>query len=112
LSPKAIDTAPIVLCMLSPETIKALDDALGAVIEEAGDDPQYADLVDALTAAQHAATAAGDGGGGGGEHAAPPAAEPDGDEGSPDFDPHSFDHAEKAMTKRRKDAKGKPEGDA
>lgn len=40
--------------MLTPETLKALDDALSAVVAQAGEDPEYAELVDALTAAQNA----------------------------------------------------------
>jgi hypothetical protein len=40
--------------MLTPETLDALDNALTAVIHEAGHDPKYADLVHALTAAQAA----------------------------------------------------------
>lgn len=39
---------------LTPETEKALSDALAAVIDECGDDPAYADLVDALSSAQDA----------------------------------------------------------
>lgn len=92
--------------MLSPETIKALDEALGAVIAEAGDDPQYADLVDSLTAAQHAAAQVE----GSGDAAPDPGAEPDGNEASPNFDAHSFDHAEKAMTKRRAKTKDDQKG--
>jgi hypothetical protein len=40
--------------MLTPETLDALDQALTAVIHEAGGDPQYEGLVHALTAAKDA----------------------------------------------------------
>jgi hypothetical protein len=40
--------------MLTPETLKALDQALSAVVQEAGDDPKYEGLVHALSAAQDA----------------------------------------------------------
>lgn len=79
---------------LSPETLDALEQALTAVIDEAGDDPQFADLAAALQDAQHALS--------GLEGADHEAAEPrDGDE-----DAHSFDVAEKRMTERRKAAPG------
>jgi hypothetical protein len=41
---------------LSPDTLDALESALGAVIDEAGDDPQYAELVSALADAQQASS--------------------------------------------------------
>jgi hypothetical protein len=40
--------------MLTPETLHALDQALTAVIHEAGHDPEYEGLVHALTAAKDA----------------------------------------------------------
>lgn len=40
--------------MLTPEVLHALDQAITAVIHEAGSDPQYEGLVHALTAAQDA----------------------------------------------------------
>lgn len=46
--------------MLSPETEQALSQALDAVIQEAGDDPQYASLVQHLTEAQDSLSSAPD----------------------------------------------------
>jgi hypothetical protein len=40
--------------MLTPEVLHALDQAITAVIHEAGTDPEYEGLVHALTAAQDA----------------------------------------------------------
>lgn len=44
----------MVSAMLTPETLDALKQALSAVIDQAGDDPKYSGLVDALTQAQRA----------------------------------------------------------
>lgn len=71
--------------MLTPETLNALDQALAAVVKEAGDDPQYAELVDHLTAAQGAM---------------PDAGEPK-EEGP---DPESFEDAKSQMIAARKGA--------
>jgi hypothetical protein len=81
--------------MLSPETIKTLDEALTAVVDELGDDPAGAGLKDALTAAQ------GELGHMSGDHG-----DDAGADAPEDDDPHSFDFAEKQMTKRRS---GKPD---
>lgn len=83
--------------MLDPKDLSALSDALDQVIAECGDDPQMAPLVDALTAARDAASGA-DAPAHEGEAA--PADHPD----NPDAegDAYSFDHAEKALTEKRK----------
>ena len=83
---------------LSNETLSALDDALGAVIDEAGDDPKYADLVDSLTAAKEATQGIEEG-----------ADDPTGKADEAD-DPSSFDFAERELKKRR-DARKKPPAD-
>lgn len=70
---------------LSPETTDALRKALDAVVQECGDDPAYAELVDHLEAAQDAL--------------------PEADEAEPrdgEDDDHSFETAEKRMASRRK----------
>lgn len=76
---------------LSPETIDALEQALTAVIEEAGDDPEHAGLVEALSAAQEQL--------GGGEAEG---------EVMPEDDPESFEHAEKKFAERRRPAPVEP----
>ena len=84
---------------LSPDTLNALETALGAVIDEAGDDPRYADLVSALTDAQQASA----------QVESPEEEQRDGPE-----DDHSFATAEKRMTEARSapaaEAPTSPEG--
>lgn len=46
--------------MLTPEVLHALDQAITAVIHEAGEDPEYQDLVHALSATQDAMPASDD----------------------------------------------------
>lgn len=81
---------------LSPDTLNALETALGAVIDEAGDDPKYADLVSALTDAQQASALV----------ESPAEEERDGPE-----DDHSFATAEKRM-KEARTASDAPPADA
>ncbi|HEU4975281.1 MAG TPA: hypothetical protein VFT50_09345 [Baekduia sp.] len=76
--------------MLSPETMQALEEALSAVVEEAGDSPEYADLVASLTSAQDALQQLEGADGEKAEGA---------DAASDDY---SFDVAEKRMADRRK----------
>lgn len=87
--------------MLSPETLATLEQALNAVIEEAGDDPQLEELVAQLEQARDAIPAGDEG---------PPADEaaeeaPDDEE---ERDPFSFEDAEKEWGRRKKAAKKKP----
>jgi hypothetical protein len=68
---------------LTPETAGALKDALDAVIQQCGDDPQYADLIDSLKAAEQAIPS-GEGHAAHGDHAAPA-------HGAEPTDPHGAD---------------------
>jgi hypothetical protein len=94
--------------MLSPETINALEEALDAVITEAGDDEQYADLVEQLSQAREAASQLGEGEAPGKDEA-PEAPEAEAEEEAraedEQRDPFSFDDAEKAFRAKRKQRK-------
>lgn len=90
--------------MLSPETEQALAQALDAVIQEAGDDPQYASLVQHLTEAQDSLGSA---------EAAPtddaapadaPAADSPAEHTPTAQDPHGFGAAKDAFIAQRKAA--------
>lgn len=74
---------------LTPETLQMLEDAIDAILEKVGDDPKYAQLADALSAAKEEASQL-DGAG---------------DEEGEKEDPYSFDQAEKKMVEKRKAAK-------
>lgn len=84
---------------LSPETLSALDEAIKAVVEECGDDPQYGSLVENLNQAGDAIEDISSG---------EPADE--GGKEPPEDDPYSFDHAEKKLKERRA-ARKKPPAD-
>lgn len=86
---------------LSPETLSALDEALTAVIDEAGDDPQYAKLVDDLTAARGEIDNADDGDGPDSESDPKDAAQDD------EFKAAEAEH----VTRRKARKKPKDEGD-
>lgn len=85
---------------LSPETLSALDEAIKAVVEECGDDPQYDSLVENLNQAGDAIEDISSG---------EPADKGGADE-PPEDDPYSFDHAEKKLKERRA-ARKKPPAD-
>ena len=85
---------------LSPETLKALGDALDAVVQEAGDSPEYAQLVNHLTAASGALPEVSD--------------EPDGDPVPPRDsaeDDYSFETAEARHAEKRAAKKPKSKDD-
>lgn len=88
---------------LTPETIDALKSALEAVVAEAGDDPQYGELVTNLTGATEALDSIDDQGGADPDkppadaEPAEPKDEPADDEDAP---PDNFKDAEVAFGKR------------
>ena len=75
---------------LTPETLNMLEEAISAILDKIGDNPEYAQLADHLMAAQAEASDL-DGAG---------------DEGGEKPDPYSFDQAQSNMTARRSAAKG------
>ncbi len=85
---------------LTPETSAALKQAIEAIVQECGDDPQYAHLVEALQSAEDAIPES-EG------HAPEHGDAPERDSEDDDF---SFETAEKRHKEARK-PKSKPEGD-
>lgn len=95
--------------MLSPETTKALEDALDAVIEECGDAPEYEELTKHLAAAKSALPE------GGAKDDEPAEDEPSEDEDEPKDEaedkpspPDNFAEAQRRFIEKRKAA---PKGD-